>query len=389
MTVSPRLKLIYFNVSLFCALLVGLELAGQAAYFLLKGYPLHDRDRHLIAKLDENPFEVHPFTAGRLKSNLSVQQSGKLLRTTESHTRWTGANTNNDASIRVALLGGSTTFGSGVTDAETWASQLQSILGPRYAVTNHGVPGYSSAEAIVQLALVVPEERPDIVVLYEGWNDIHNYHEPGLGADYYTHGLKQYSNLAIQRPRPTGVLVKLAEISTICRLAMTLSKKLATKDGAVGASDNPAYPVPDPIGNANPDPFVDRLYLRNLVTLKALGRQQGAFVLFVPQVLDYSRFKGTSGSWWTPHVQNDAMPRLLDRFNLFMNSACPDGESGCAVLSDVTRQAWTPDDFIDEGHFSAKGNLAFARFLAPHVQAIGRRIPKPVGHGTIVARARR
>lgn len=371
LAVRRALKLAYFNLSLFCVLLVGLEVTGQALYFFWFGYPLAERSRHLLSQSDENPFEVHPFLAGRLRANITLKEEGKSITTTESHTRWTGADTTNTDSIKVALLGGSTTFGSTVTDVDTWPAQLQKILGPDYHVTNYGVPGYSTAESVVQLALVVPESRPDIVVLYEGWNDIHNYHDSQLGADYYAHGVRQYSNLAIQRPRPEGILPRLAELSTICRLATIVSKTLFERSGPARA-ENPAYPIPDPTGDPSPDQFVDRLYVRNLGTLKALARHQGAFVLFVPQVLDYSRFSGQSGSWWTPHVQNAAMPALMTRFNLFMNEVCRPNEPDCAVLNAVTKLNWTRDDFVDEGHFSEKGNLSFAQFIAPYIEEIGR-----------------
>jgi lysophospholipase L1-like esterase len=375
-TVGRALRLVYFNLSLFCFLVVGLEVTGQVVYFAWKGYPLAERSRHLLSKSEENPFEVHPFLAGRLKNNLRLKEDGKSITTIEDHTRWTGASTKNTDSIKIALLGGSTTFGSGVTDVETWPARLQAILGSDYQVANYGVPGYSSAEAIIQLALVVPENRPDIVVLYQGWNDIHNYHDTHLGVDYYAHGLRQYSNLAIQRPSPEGLFPRLAELSTICRMANVLSRKLFERNSEPARAENPAYPPPDPTGNPSPDPFVDRLYVRNLGTLKALAHHHGAFVLFVPQVMDYSRFSGTSGNWWTPHVQNAAMPRLFARFNLFMNQVCRPHEMGCAVLSDVTERMWRPDDFIDEGHFSEKGNLAFAQFIASYIKEIGERIPR-------------
>ena len=375
MTVRLALRLAYFNLALFCVLLVGLEVAGQVLYFSWKGYPLAERSRHLLSKAEENPFEVHPFLAGRLRKNLKLTEDGKSITTIEDHTRWTGASTTNANAIRVALLGGSTTFGSGVTDAETWPARLQAILGSDYQVSNYGVPGYSTAENVIQLALVVPESRPDIVVLYEGWNDIHNYHDTDLGVDYYAHGVRQYSNLAIQRPTPEGLFSKLGELSVICRLANVLSRKLFERSSSQPRAENPAYPPPDPAGNPSPDPFVDRLYVRNLGTLKALARHYGAFALFVPQVMDYSRFRGESGGWWTPHVQNAAMPRLVSRFNLLMKQVCHPHEIGCTVLNDVTERHWTSDDFIDEGHFSAKGNLAFAQFLAPYIRDIGRSLP--------------
>ena len=34
------LELIFFNVALICVLLVGMEVAGQIAFYLWKGYPV-------------------------------------------------------------------------------------------------------------------------------------------------------------------------------------------------------------------------------------------------------------------------------------------------------------------------------------------------------------
>jgi hypothetical protein len=47
------------------------------------------------------------------------------------------------------------------------------------------------------MALIVPEKRPHIVIFLEGWSDIRNYHEKELGADYYSHGIRQYGNLQL------------------------------------------------------------------------------------------------------------------------------------------------------------------------------------------------
>src|SRR5215469_3041096 len=52
----------------------------------------------------------------------------------------------------VFAYGGSTTYGSGVSDAETWASALSAVLGSGYSVENRGVPGYTTVENIIQAA---------------------------------------------------------------------------------------------------------------------------------------------------------------------------------------------------------------------------------------------
>jgi hypothetical protein len=129
---AETLKVLYFNVSLLWVLLIGLEVGGQVIYVLWKGYPLFERDRHLIVERAENPFEIHPFLAVRPKPSVSVEDNGMKVTTTEASTRWTGAVAQSAVSIEVALLGGSTTFGSGVSDNDTWAARLQATLGSGY-----------------------------------------------------------------------------------------------------------------------------------------------------------------------------------------------------------------------------------------------------------------
>ncbi len=222
-----KLVVLYFNVALFCVLLVAGELIGQVLFFLLKGYPVYQStygDNRL--NWHRRLLEQHPYLVGRLRSNVRIEEDGKVVTTTAAHTRWTGASSDARNAIRIAVIGGSTTFGAGVSDSETWAAQLQNLLGPRYHVTNFGLLGYSSAEAIIQMALIVPESRPDIVVLYEGWNDIRNYHETDLSPDYYGHGTRQFTTLNIAHSQQEPLLVRLATISAICRLAWTLSKEI-------------------------------------------------------------------------------------------------------------------------------------------------------------------
>lgn len=354
----------YFNIALVCVLLVGMELGGQFAYALIKGYPLYDSERRHLSQ-HQQLFELHPFLAARLRANVSVREGDKVVTATGMHTRWTGPMAENRDAIRIAVVGGSTTFATGVSDEESWPARLQSTLGPGYVVTNYGMPGYSTAEAIVQLALLIPESQPDIVILYEGWNDLHNFHDPELGPDYYSHGLRQHSNLSVLRPQPTGLFDKLAEVSAICRLARFLSQTARSKPAG---DDNPPYQLVS-MARATPDPFVEQIYRRNLETMRLLAQRMNAYVLFIPQVLDQSRYLGTVGSWWTPTIRNDAMPHLLTRMNGYVADACPPRDARCGVLDAPAARSWKSDDFIDEGHFSVKGNAAFAAVVAAQLAA--------------------
>ncbi len=360
---KKALLLVYHNVALACAMLVALELAGQFAFRVIKGFPLYEIDQHSVASAPQ-PIEEHPFLVGRLKAGVAMQYERKSLRVTANHTRWTGAPAAAPGSIRIAVVGGSTTFGARVSDEETWPARLQALLGPRYVVTNFGMLGYSSAEAVIQMALLVPETKPDVVVFYEGWDELHNYHDTGLGPDYYGHGLQQYANLDIQPPQPRGLFAKLIEVSAVCRLAMMLGKELPARS----ASRPPAASRSSGAIRADPDTVVERLFRRNLTSLKLLARESGAYVMFIPQVLDPSRFQGDSSNGWTPRIRNYAMPSLLGRINRITGGICAGSEDWCTVFHDPAARTWAHDEFIDEGHFSGKGNDAFARLLAAHLQ---------------------
>jgi lysophospholipase L1-like esterase len=47
-------------------------------------------------------------------------------------------------------------------------------------------------------------------------------------------------------------------------------------------------------------------------------------------------------------------------------------EEGVPVLSRVLEVDWTPEHFVDHGHFSAAGNALFAETFAPVVQRLCR-----------------
>jgi hypothetical protein len=134
------------------------------------------------------------------------------------------------------------------------------------------------------------------------------------------------------------------------------------------------HPAPPPLAlrtYRTPDPFVDRIYLRNLTSLKALTRSLSATIVFVPQVLNRSFFKGRRDSDpWTPRVENDALPELLDRMNTMMASVCHHGEQDCQVLDEVSGEDWEPADFVDEGHFSRAGGLRFATALHDRILSL-------------------
>jgi len=73
---------------------------------------------------------------------------------------------------RVAVLGDSFVFGSGVRQDETLTRQLAARLGPSFEVVNLGVPGYGTDQALLTLRRWGPRLSPDVVLAGFFWNDV-------------------------------------------------------------------------------------------------------------------------------------------------------------------------------------------------------------------------
>lgn len=80
-----------------------------------------------------------------------------------------------DGVYRIATLGGSTTYGWGVSRDEAWPNQLGTILREEYGynveVINGGVPSYISQNSLINFQFRILELDPDLVIVFHGGND--------------------------------------------------------------------------------------------------------------------------------------------------------------------------------------------------------------------------
>lgn len=69
----------------------------------------------------------------------------------------------------VYLFGGSAAYGWGCKDEET----ISAYMSERYKVVNKGTPAYNSTQELIKLIFVLRDQtHPDIVIFYDGFNDI-------------------------------------------------------------------------------------------------------------------------------------------------------------------------------------------------------------------------
>ena len=100
--------------------------------------------------------------------------------------------------FRVFVVGGSTTYGTGVNDANTITSLLQKKLDEKnytqtIEVINAGFSGARSVEEIKLIKEKLLDFAPDLIIAYDGYNDIKNYHGENFDPEYSQFSEKQSS----------------------------------------------------------------------------------------------------------------------------------------------------------------------------------------------------
>ncbi len=182
---------------------------------------------------------------------------------------------------RIAVLGGSSTYTLSVKDNEKiFTAQMQTILREKLnyknvEVINAGVVGYNSWESLINLEFRVLDLNPDLIVIYQGTNDVH---ARLVRANAYT------GDGSGRRKQWTAAKVPfIAQYSVLSRI---IGEKLgfnSYRSADLGVFvDAPTY-----LGayTLNPDPSVDLVELlesnppvyfkRNLTNMVAIAKTQG------------------------------------------------------------------------------------------------------------------
>jgi len=161
------------------ALLLSLELYAVVAYFNASRSVQHSSnwDVRSVREAFHGSLWAEPWVEYLPNAELSYEEQGKSYRISINASSFRGTDLGDDnrsGSIRIACLGGSTTV-EGDTDESTYPACLQKILlekGVRTSVLNCGISGLKSASYARVINRLVSKKRPDLVVEYNGVNDI-------------------------------------------------------------------------------------------------------------------------------------------------------------------------------------------------------------------------
>lgn len=133
-----------------------LEAVAMALLFLLA---MEGATRYFLERLPRSAYAPHPLLRWDLTS---YQRSLRGDRTP--------APPHQPGEYRILVLGDSATYGVGVELPEAWPLQLQAAL-PGATVINHGVPGYTTFQAMGWLEREGLALEPDLVILASSHND--------------------------------------------------------------------------------------------------------------------------------------------------------------------------------------------------------------------------
>ena len=277
--ISIRLSCHGFRISRlvlmrWCTAGVALSLAVIVMECLIRSWaaghpdpPIWARDTEALAAGEIGRYQPHHYQIYRLRPDF---QRGGLTHNAHGFRGRELEMVKPDRTYRIVCVGGSTTYTEKVSqDDHTYPAQLERFLRARFAqvnieVINAGVPGYTTAESLINLAFRVSEWDPDLIVIYHAVNDVRARFCHGFASDYAGYR-KSWTHE--RHPFRRSIVVRL--------IAAHLGNL-----GDVGLSRVTRRPLPVDMASrsanlASSDP---RYFKRNLELMTGMARQIGANV---------------------------------------------------------------------------------------------------------------
>lgn len=178
--------------------LVLVEIAGRAAFATL-GMDVAALKPAADSAGEKGNFAPHPFLpySGRPHARSGETTNNSLGFRGPDFTRYKAPN-----AYRILIFGGSNTYGTATGDLPPWPELLERELngadsGTRWEVYNFGVIGANSAFSLVNLALTGVHFDPDMVIDYDGGNDMWTFGLSSFKTDY-SHCLRDFEPSADQ-----------------------------------------------------------------------------------------------------------------------------------------------------------------------------------------------
>jgi hypothetical protein len=276
------------------------------------------------------------------------------------------------AAMRILCLGGSTMMGMGARDSHTIPAELQQrlrALGHDVRVTNAGQLAFNSTQEAIALHQMLKQGvRPDIVVCYDGINEMVCAEQTGA-ADRYFHETPRRAEFNLLFPDRRGELAQAALIQWLPRTMRRLRKwtGLALRGPLPGGPVDLHRIALDELAEQ-----VVEAYAANLRLVSLLAQSYGFHPLFFWQPVITTKQSKTSDELYfeAEHAVDLTLRRRF--FDLVITAYRRHPElSDAADTIDLSRlfDEVTEPLYIDLYHLSEPGNAAVAAAMLPAVVA--------------------
>ena len=252
--------------------------------------------------------EAHPYLAYRERPDWNSRREDYKVasRFTQTHhnslgfrgpeTTWEKP----DGVYRIVCVGGSSTYGhTESSDATTWPARLQAHLSQlrpdrKFEVINGGASGYSTFESLINLQLRLIDFRPDLVIYYEGINDV----RCALYPDPVNDNIHFRAVWPVFRPSPFEKQFESSYVYLIWRRYFTtyLDQRATLGFSGIVNFDGLNYADGRKDGYCLSDPPEQgfKNFQRNLVSIIAIARAHGAQMLLATQAMRFSDIAGAA-----------------------------------------------------------------------------------------------
>lgn len=195
--------------------------------------------------------------------------AGAMTNITPARFRMTPGAECVDGAYQVFVFGGSTLWGWGAPDWGTIPAYLQERMGHRQVpvcVVNMGQNGFVSTQEVIALLRVLQQDWvPDLVIVYDGFNEVHAAFTTGVpGVHFAPENIKEKLEDA---PRPL-----LGQVLERSKLVAMLGEFKGPPSGSISHIGDPSA---DTLRTS-----IVRTYRRNLEFVSLLGDQYGFDYLF-------------------------------------------------------------------------------------------------------------
>lgn len=242
----------------------------------------------------------------------------------------------------IICMGESSTFGTGAKNRlTTYPHQLQAILqqhDPRFVVYNAGIPGANTVDNAQRLSLALLKYKPEAVIYM------------GFIADVNVYLTRLENNLDLNLyPRYLALLPTTFWNSFWLRssLLAAIASRISGKVPLDRQSD-----LPIPAATGGPTPRGGEVFRDRIATMKFLCDRHNVQLMWVDQVVDYSR-------------RNDVDAVKKSRAMLHDELA----KDGIPLLQAAEIYNFRQYPLLDDVHFDDKGNRYLASLLAPQILA--------------------